>query len=284
MKRVKISSCRRGVCILFLCFWYMTVVGMITVYAAPSTSSTSSGTSSASTFSPVDVMASVTLAPNGEILLICEEANDSLSTYQTILDCQVNPTTSDCTVTFDSKSYSQLESDEKRKFMEHALSAITKSSMSAKQKNKFYSFVANQDTAVTNALKYLQTDANADFVSAKKYFDPWSGVLGTILGVLSVAIFMFSSLSMVFDVSYLTIPGVQAILERGEDNVKPFGVSKEAYTSKQDAERDTEYKNVLAIYMKRRVGLIFAMSICVGYLISGKIYDIAIMFIDAFTL
>lgn len=233
--------------------------------------------------SGVSVDATITVESNSaEISNICSQANNSVGKTS---DKILSYTTSGDSglLKFSNKIYSSLDAEDKRTFMETALRATTKTGLSPKTKNKVYSFIANQDTPVTNAMKYLQSDASTDFVEAKKWFDPFSGVIGTILGVLCVAVFMFSGLSIVFDVFYLVLPGLQAILERGEDNKKPFGVSREAYSSLKDAEKDTEYHNVIGIYMKRRIGLLIVMAVCIGYLISGKIFDFITFIIDAFS-
>lgn len=232
----------------------------------------------------VSVDSSITVDGNSaEIANICTQANNSVNAKGSSVILSYKASSNSGLLKFSNRFYSKLDSTEKRTFMETALSATTKTGLNAKTKNKVYNFIANQDVPVTNAMKYLQTDANADFVEAKKLFDPFSGVIGTILGVLCVAVFLFTGLSIVFDVFYLVLPGVQMVLERGEENKKPFGVSKEAYASLKDSEKDGEYHNVLSIYMKRRIWLILIMSICIGYLISGAIYDLVVFFIDAFS-
>lgn len=230
----------------------------------------------------VSVDSSVSIEGNSaSVASICSQANNSVHMTGSKVILSYSSSGNSGLLKFSNRNYSSLDSDEKEKFMETALSAVSKTNLSAKTKNKVYNFIAGQDTPVTNAMKYLQSDANADFLEAKKWFDPFSGVIGTILGVLCVAVFMFSGLSIVFDICYLVLPGMQAVLERGEDDKRPFGVSREAYSALKDAEKDTEYKSVLAIYMKRRVFMLIIMSICIGYLISGQIYDIIAFFIDA---
>ena len=227
----------------------------------------------------VDIKASITTAANSaEISNICLQANNKVS----VNILSYTSTQESGLLQFDNVAYSKLDSEDKKEFMGAALSATTKTGLNAKTKNSVYNFIASQDSVVTNSMKYLQVNANADFVEAKKYFDPWSSVVGTVIGVLCVLIFMCAAISVLFDMGYLVLPCVQAILERGDDNTKPFGVSREAYSSLRDAERDTEYKNVLAIYLKRRIGLIFAMALCISYIISGKIYDVIIFLIDSY--
>lgn len=232
----------------------------------------------------VSVESTLKTEPNSpEIANICSQANAEVGSLTT--DSILSYTTTDGVglLKFSNKNYSDLDSDEKEKFMETALIATTKTSLNAKTKNKIYNFIASQDTPVSNAMKYLQSDANADFLEAKKWIDPFTGVIGTFLGVLCVAIFLFTGVSMVVDLCYLALPGFQAILEGGDENRKPFGVSKEAYYSLRDSEKNNEYSNVVATYLKRRVGLLLLISVCVGYLISGKIYDIVSFFIDSFS-
>lgn len=224
----------------------------------------------------VDAMLALDAQSSGLASNICTEAN-KYATKGNVLSCSNN------TLKFSNKNYSKMETEDKEDFMEAALTATTKSGMNTKMKNKVYNFIASQDTPVSNSMKYLQSDASADFLEAKKIFDPFSGVIGTILGVLTTAIFLFAGLSMLIDVMYLVLPGFQAVLERGEENKRPWAVSNDAFTAKRDSEKSDEHKNVLSLYLKRRIGLIVAMAICLGYLISGKIYDVIVYFIDAFS-
>lgn len=232
----------------------------------------------------VSVDATITLQKSSaEVANVCSQANRSVDMKGSKAILSYSTSSGQNVLKFSNKNYSTLKAEDKRTFMETALSATTKTGLTPKVKNKVYNFIASQDEPVTNAMKYLQTDSNADFVEAKKWFSPFSGVIGTILGVLCVAIFMFAGFSVIFDIVYLVLPGVQAVLERGEENKRPFGVSREAYTALKDSEKDNEYRNVIAIYMKRRLGLILLMSICLTYLISGKIYDVVMFFVDAFS-
>lgn len=231
----------------------------------------------------VSVESTISVIENSaEIANICVQANNSVDINEKILSYSSSNKQGGL-LKFNNRVYNDLDSDEKYLFMETALSAVSSTSLNAKNKNKVYNFIAGQDTPVSNTMKYLQSNANADFLEAKKIFDPFSGIIGTALGVLCVLIFLFCGFSILFDVFYLVIPGVQAILERGEETKKPMGVSREAYSALRDAEKDTEYKNVMTIYFKRRIGLLIVMCICIGYLISGKIFDVIAYVIDAFT-
>lgn len=184
---------------------------------------------------------------------------------------------------FSSKVYRSMDLDDREEFMETALVAVTKTSLNAKVKNQVYNFISEQDTAVSAAMKYLQTNTGTDLVEAKKWFAPFESTIGTILGFLCILIFLFLGMSILFDIFYLVLPPFQAVIDREESGKKPFGVSREAYSAQRDAEKDDEYRNVLALYFKRRVGVIIAVAIAITYLVSGKIYDVIVFIIDAFS-
>ena len=74
-----------------------------------------------------------------------------------------------------SSVYAMLDIDKKDTFMEASLSAVSKSGLGVKVKNKVYNFIANQDTAVSSAIKLLAEDTTADFVTASKWLKPFSG-------------------------------------------------------------------------------------------------------------
>lgn len=185
-------------------------------------------------------------------------------------------------LTFSNANYSELEYSDKKDFMEYSLLAVKKSNLPSKEKNKVYNFIANQDEAITNALNYLKNDTNADFVSAKKWFAPFSGVISTIMGVLCIVITIGLSFSMLFDSCYIVIPMFQLLVDR-EEGKKPWGVSTEAWKSQKEVESEGKYRStVLGMYLKRRIPVFITIAIILGWLVSGKIYDIIVWIVSAF--
>lgn len=213
----------------------------------------------------------------GAVASICARANDVSGTDILVY------TGNDGILSFSNKLYAELDMETKRQFMETALKTTKESSLGTQAKNKVYNFIEKQDETTSAAVKYLKSDASADFAEARAWFRPFSSGFGVVMGVMCLLIFMFLGASIVFDLCYLLIPGVQLLLERGKSNERPVGVSREAWKTQQDLERKTEYENALTIYLKRRVGIIFVCSLCLGYVISGKIYDVIVFFIDVFT-
>ena len=227
----------------------------------------------------VDSVLSVDSTTLGTLKSICNSANNEINGINVL-----NIDSKSSILRFNNELYSNLDAESRRAFMEKALAGVSKCGLSAKNINKVYNFIADQDTAVTNAMKYLQQDANADFVSAKKYFSPFEGTIGTALGIICLAIFLLAGLSIIIDIFYISLPGFQGLLDRGDDNKHPIGVSLEAWSAVKDSESSDNYKNPLGIYLKRRVVVIIVMSICLMYLVSGKIYDLVIFFMDAFNI
>lgn len=225
-----------------------------------------------------DVDAVVTMQPGqSEVASVCAQANATVG-----VDILVY-TGDDGMLTFSNRLYSELEMEQKREFMRVALAATKETSLGVQQQNKLYNFIYEQDNAVSAAVKYLQSDTSADFVAAKEWFRPFSSPLSTIMGVLCLLIFIFMGLSIVFDVAYLALPFFQGLLERGEERKRPIGVSREAWAANREVETDEKHRGVFSIYLGKRIPAIILMSLCLGYVISGYIYDIVIYFIDAFS-
>lgn len=210
------------------------------------------------------------------ISTICSTANDSVG--KQILKYNSGKGS----LTFNNVKYSSLDYDDKVLFMEKALSATRKSGLGVKTKNKVYNFISDQDSPVASSVRYLQTDASADFVEAKSWIAPFTGPISTVMGVLCLLIFIFLSLSIIVDLAYLALPGVQLLCERGELNKRPFGVSTEAWKTNKKYSSENISENIITCYLKKRVPVIIVISICLSYLISGKIYSILVFFMDAF--
>ena len=236
-------------------------------------------TSSLSVFADrSDVDATITMQPSqGEIASVCAQANATVGEDILVY------TGDDGVLTFSNKLYSDLDMEEKREFMRVALAATKETSLGVQQQNRLYNFIYEQDNAVSAAVRYLQSDTSADFVAAKEWFRPFSSPLSTVMGILCLLIFIFMGFSIIFDIAYLALPFFQGLLERGEERKRPIGVSREAWAANREVETDERHRGVFSIYLGKRIPAIILMSLCLGYVISGYIYDIVIYFIDAFS-
>lgn len=211
-----------------------------------------------------------------EVVYICDTANNSVSSL--ILEYN----SSSGLLKFSNKNYSELDQGQKEDFMRTALVATTETSLNARMKNKVYNFIAKQDEPISSALKYIKSDASADFVTARAWFSPISGIVGTVIGFICILIFAFTGLSIVFDCAYLSIPFFQALLEHGDTVNKPFGVSREAFAASREVALG-EKRNVMSVYISKRVPVLIVMFIALGYIVSGQVYDLLVYLINAFT-
>lgn len=224
-----------------------------------------------------EVDSSIAMQPSGEISRVCEQANG-------VANKEVLVYSSDGVVSFSNSLYSELDTTQKREFMEVALGATRATGLGSQQKNKLYNFIAEQDSTTSAAIKYLKSDASADFVAAKSWFHPFSKYISPVLGLICLLVFMFMAMSMLFDCAYLVLPMFQGLLERGEPNKRPFGVSREAYITMRDINKDKyEGRNILSVYFSKRMPVLIICAICLGYLVTGKIYDIMSFIVDAFS-
>jgi hypothetical protein len=184
----------------------------------------------------------------------------------------------------DMESYNDLSQEKKETAMQLALDDINSSEISFTNRTKLYNFVANEDVAISSLVRQLSDDVNADFGSAYSIFKPWSGIVGTILGILALAIFILLALTICFDLAYMTIPIWRNFLDGGtEQGKKPRTVSLEAYKAVQAVENDNSgTKEVVSEYMKQKVKQMVAIAICLLYLVSGQIYAVIAQIIDYF--
>ena len=215
---------------------------------------------------------------------ICAQANAVVGNNAKILKYEAASGKKESVLYFSNQEYSKLDTDTRKAFMKKALKLIAESNMGTQAKAKAYNFIADQDAPVTQAIRYLQSDASADLAEARNWLRPFSGLMGTIMGVVALMTFIFLTASVIFDLAYLSLPMVQGILEHGEENKRPFGVSREAYRSLRDVEKNPKFKGILSVYFSRRLPVFIGIGICLGYIVSGNIYDFIVFFVDNFSL
>lgn len=185
---------------------------------------------------------------------------------------------------FNNELYSNLpDTKTKQEFMSTSLDYIKKSKLNTMDKNRMYNFVADQDPAVSSVMRNLTTDTQADVSSAISFIKPFSSWFGKLLGILCVLTVLFLTLSEVLNMLYITNPMFRTMMDHGGDGKDALFVSYEAYKSVQDCYNSGKYSNPLVLYLKRRLPVYFFVAIMITYLISGQIFSIMMVFIDAFS-
>ena len=220
---------------------------------------------------------------NASITSICNDANKSVkANVNKILVYD----SANGVVSFSNVNYKKLDDDKKELFMRTALLNTKESGLGSQSKIKLYNFIADQDSALTVAIKFLRTDTSADVGKASMWFKNATGVISTVLGVFCLATFTLMSISIVLDIAYIAIPIFRAFSDKFQEKYskgsrRPFYISKEAfYTLLELDAAGVEYRNPAWLYMKRRVGVMVVVAVCLLYLVSGQIYDLFVWVLD----
>ncbi len=177
---------------------------------------------------------------------------------------------SDGKITCDMDWYTGLTTLNQRVVMEEWLKAINDASMSSKDKARLYNFVAEQDESVSALVRELSDEVNSDFASAMTWFQPFKGPINTVLGIIAILIIVFTVLTTLIDLAYLSLPAIRVALE-GNKTDRPKLVSNEAYITVQESEAVKE-GSYLGRYFKHRIGMMILLMLALSYLCSGEIY------------
>lgn len=161
---------------------------------------------------------------------------------------------------------------------------------------EFMNTVAQQTGMASTMLSTILSETTPDYLTANRIYAPFSGVIGTILGLLSVLIMAFLGVTMGLDIAYITIPAVQMAFG-GDDNAGQDGkggfkgsklISAEAHAAVKAADGgggqggSGEYKAAVGIYFKYRWKGLVLLAICLLYLVQGEIYSLIGWFLDLF--
>lgn len=196
--------------------------------------------------------------------------------------------------------FNELKSTEKEKFltdMHKVAMAAVQSDSSSNDANKV------TDKTVTNWLQKIQQcdgvgsqlmntllqNTKPDYATANRIYEPFSGVVGTVLGLGAILIMAFLGITMVLDLSYIGIPAFRLMLN-GEDagKTKPKVISYEAVSAVETAEggggaggqNGSTNKVAVGIYFKKRVIMLIVLGICLLYLIQGQIFTLVSWILD----
>lgn len=177
------------------------------------------------------------------------------------------------------------------------------------------STVANEDKVtnetVTSLMEILQTktgmgtqllatllqNTKPDYVTANRIYAPFSGVVGTMLGVLSIVMMALLTLTMALDIAYITVPAFQLMLNgdsdggqggKGEARGMNRIISIEARQAVmaveseggQGGQNGSSGKTAVGIYFKRRWKGLIIFGICLLYLVQGQIWGLVGRIID----
>lgn len=148
-------------------------------------------------------------------------------------------------------------------------------------------------STVTGLLQKLQTkpgmgskllteilkNTKPDYVRANNIYQPFSGIVGTFLGLGAILILAILGIVIVSDVAFITLPPYRGLMGESDGDKKgmaKFLVSHEATSAVREAEGSDSgqgsYKYAIGIYLRRRAIALVILGICLLYLVQGQIY------------
>lgn len=190
-------------------------------------------------------------------------------------------TSGDGLLSFNSSGYSDLEMTDKQDVMKATLDGIKTSDLSPQRKNSMYNFVAEQDGAVTKAIRILSTDAQADLSRAGSMVKVFSTPLGVFMGLLVLLTFILLTLSTAIDLFFITLPPFRAFVMKDE-NSRPFYVSTEAFHAMKVSDESVgtgTYKGAVGLYSKNRFWVFLVVPILLVMLVTGQIWDFLLAYV-----
>lgn len=153
--------------------------------------------------------------------------------------------------------------------------------------------VQNTSGVGSQLMTTLMSKTKPDYVTANRIYEPFSGTVGTILGIIAILIMAFLAITMVLDLAYIAIPAFQLVID-GDSNGQGGGGKKKSFISQEaiDAvqmavggqggggQNGDSSKLAVAVYFKKRVIMLVVLGICLLYLVSGNIFNFVGWFID----
>lgn len=160
--------------------------------------------------------------------------------------------------------------------------------------NQFLVSLQNKTGMGSQLLATLMSETKPDFASANRIYKPFSGPVGTILGIISVLILALLGITMVNDIAFIVIPAYQLILGGTNEGDKGGAakalnkiVSVEARRAVEAVENSGSggqsgegNKQACWIYLKARIVGLIILGICLLYLVQGQIYSLVSWIID----
>lgn len=146
--------------------------------------------------------------------------------------------------------------------------------------DEWMQLLSNASGMGSSMLAALMADVKPNYASANNIFKPFSGVIGTVLALLSIIVMALVGVTMAMDVCYITIPAFQLAMNGDGDGGDGKGKSKiggiisadaKAACSEKDNGNCTS-KEALGKYFKTRVFGLCLLGICLLYLVNGQIY------------
>lgn len=149
----------------------------------------------------------------------------------------------------------------------------------------------NLDGVGSQLMSTLLQNTKPDYVTANRIYEPFSGIVGTVIALGAILIMAALGIVMVLDLSYIGIPIFRNAVEgegSGGQGGKPKWISYEATSAVQQAEGGGgaggqdggSKKTAVGIYFKKRVIMLVILGVCLLYLVQGQIFNLVSWILD----
>ena len=178
-----------------------------------------------------------------------------------------------------SASYDKLSAEDKQLKRQEALNNLGKKGLSSTSAAVVEKWAKGIGATEAELLTSLFANTKADLFTAMKWFSPFQGTLGLILGIGVILIIVLLIASTVFDLVYIGLPMARNAMNSKADNdnkERPFGVSTDALRVVEECEGTTnggkgKGGNMYIAYFKKRVLTYIILAVCILYLVSGQL-------------
>lgn len=202
-----------------------------------------------------------------------------------------------------SDEFQKLKSAEKGKFLADMNSVATETVnesdiVSEDTRQDWLSNVQRCPGVGTQLIAALLENTKPDYAKANQIYKPFSGIVGTTLGLLAILLVALLGIVMALDLSYISLPLFRTFVSGPDDGgssgsgeSKPKLISWEAVNAVRTAESSGGSsgqssggsKNAVALYFKHRVFMLAALGVCLLYLVSGRIWSLVAWLVDLFS-
>lgn len=192
----------------------------------------------------------------------------------------------------DEDAFNQLTSEAQTKLINDIKRASdnsveTNADVSEETVQNWFKELQSLDGVGSKLMSTILQNTKPDFVTANQLYQPFSGIVGTVLGILSILLMAFLGVVMVLDISYIALPPMRMFVGESKESGKSLKsnlVSNDAIYAVRVAEdsdgTDGSKKQALGVYLKRRIPMLILLGVCLLYLVQGQIYILVSWILD----
>ncbi len=174
-----------------------------------------------------------------------------------------------------SSGINDISVSERQEVLDAFVYALNEKSLkiSTREKQAVYNAVRNGITDIASlVVPEVLESVKPDIWGAAATLYPFTGVVSTILGVITIVIILLLVLSTFCDLAYLSSSGtIESLSADAFDSEHPPFVSREALNTVREYYEGKLSQNIYLLYFKKRWLTYIILAVAILYLISGQI-------------